>query len=37
MIFFWLLIGGEGRVGKGCERHVGYDVIIGGVAVSCAK
>jgi len=22
--FFWLLIGGEGRVGKGFERHVGY-------------
>jgi len=27
--FVWLLIGGERRVRKGCERHVGYHVIIG--------
>jgi len=26
--FFWLVIGGEGRVGKGCEMHFGYHVII---------
>ena len=35
--FLWLLIGGEGRVEKRCEMHVGYHVILENVHVLSPK